>query len=169
MSSFRLSLRRLKFSALLLLLALPALAVDLRPFDASSLAKIRQTHAGRPFVLAFWSLHCAPCKTELVLLKTIQRKYPRVPIILVAADDPEAKAVVIKYLEKEKVEAMETWAYADEFEERVRYSVDPQWQGELPRSYFFDAAHQPTVHSGIIDAAWAEAWMTKHSPAPPAR
>ncbi len=158
-------LRRLKFSALLMLLTLPALAVDLRPFDAGSLAKIRQAHAGRPFILAFWSIHCAPCKTELAILKSIQRKYPKFPIVLVAADDPAAKAAVIRYLEKEKVEPMETWAYADEFEERVRYSVDPQWQGELPRSYFFDAAHRLTAHSGIIDPAWVETWMSEQNSA----
>jgi thiol-disulfide isomerase/thioredoxin len=161
--------RLIKFTALLFLVTLPALAVELRPFDAHSLEKIRQAHAGKPFVLALWSIHCAPCKSELALLKTIQRKFPKVPIILVATDAPEAKAAVIRFLEKEKVEPMETWAFDDEMEERVRYSVDREWQGELPRSYFFNAAHQPTTHSGIVDPAWVEAWMIAQSPAAPAR
>ena len=47
----------------LLLLALPAVAGDLRPFDRGSRAAIEQAHAGKPFVLAFWSLDMATAMT----------------------------------------------------------------------------------------------------------
>jgi thiol-disulfide isomerase/thioredoxin len=139
-------------------------AGELRPFDAKSLTVIRQTQAGRPFVLAFWSIHCAPCKDEIVLFAALKRKYPHVPILLVAADPPEVKAAVVRFLAGQQLGKIELWAFADGFAERVRYAVDPKWQGELPRTYFFDAAHRATARSGALDPEWVEAWFAQAAP-----
>src|SRR3989344_2570395 len=49
----------------LLALALPAGAQELKPFTPESLAQITASRAGKPFVLAFWSLTCAHCQQEL--------------------------------------------------------------------------------------------------------
>lgn len=148
-------------AAFLLAASSLAFAGELRPFDAKSLAAIRQAQAGRSFVLAFWSISCAPCKEELPALAALQRKYPGVPIILVAADPPSVKPAVIRYLADQQLGKMETWIFADEFAERVRFAVDRKWQGELPRTYFFDAEHQSTAHSGVPDPAWLESWLAK--------
>lgn len=149
--------------ALLLLLATTSLARagELRPFDAKSLAAIRQSYSGRPFVLAFWSITCAPCKEELPTLAALQRKYPGVPIVLVAADPPSVKSAVLRFLASQELGEIETWAFADEFAERVRFAVDRRWQGELPRTYFFDAQHRSTEQTGVPDRAWLEDWMAK--------
>lgn len=165
----RVGRRALAFASLVFLFfaaAQSAAAGELRPFDAKSFAAIRQAHAGRPFVLAFWSTTCAPCKEELPVLAALQRKYPGVAIVLVAADPPSAKAAVVRYLASQKLDDMETWAFADDFAERVRFAVDRTWQGELPRTYFFDAKHEPTAQTGIPDRAWLEAWMAKAASAP---
>ena len=136
---------------------------DLRPFDAKSLAEIRQAHAGRPFVLAFWSIHCAPCKEEMSLLSEFKRRYPQVSIVLVATDPPSEKPTVIRYLAGQKPGPLETWSFADEFAERVRFAVDRKWRGELPRTYFYNAEHQPTAQTGSLDPAWVESWMKQET------
>ena len=150
---------------------------ELRPFEVKSLAEIRQRHAGSPFVLAFWSISCAPCQEEISALAALKQKYPAMPIILVAADPPSEKAAVVRFLANHKLGEIETWAFADEFAERVRFAVDRKWQGELPQTYFYDAKHQPTTHTGVLDPVWVETWITKEtaaavktkSPAAPAR
>jgi thiol-disulfide isomerase/thioredoxin len=136
---------------------------DLRPFTATSLAGIREANAGRPFVLAFWSLHCAPCKDEIELLASIHRKYPGIAIILVATDPPADQTRVARFLSRIKLGRIETWSFADDFVEKVRFSVDRTWRGELPKSYFFDSAHVPTVHSGTPERAWVEAWFAREA------
>ena len=160
----RFSLRATWWSALLFATcaaSLPSLAGELKPFDATSLDAIRKAHADRPFVLAFWSIHCAPCKEEMDLLAALKRRHPHVPILLVSADPPSAKAAVVRFLEERRLGKIELWAFADEFAERVRYSVDRKWQGELPRTYFFDAKHRATAHSGVVDAQRAESWFVQ--------
>ena len=132
------------------------------PFDASSLAAIRSIHADKPFVLAFWSIHCEPCRDEMGHWNALRRKYPGTPIILVATDPPAERATMIRFLARFNPGTAEQWAFADEFVERVRYSVDPSWRGELPRAYFYDASHRAVARSGSLDMQWLERWFAEH-------
>jgi hypothetical protein len=133
----------------------------LKPFTADSLAAIKQAHQRKPFILAFWSLHCAPCKEDVALLKVIHRKHPSLPIVLVATDGPGEHTAVRRFLAAEKLGRIEQWAFADEFKERIRYAVDKEWRGELPRTYLYDAAHQPSAHTGVLDAKAVERWLAR--------
>ena len=49
--------------------------------------------------------------------------------------------------------------FADSFAERLRFSIDPNWYGELPRSYFFDESHEFKAHSGIVSEALLAEWF----------
>ena len=71
------------------------------------------------------------------------------------------RAKVLRTLAQYKPGPVENWAFADEFAERVRFSVDRSWRGELPRTYFYDAAHNADVHSGRIDMRRADAWFAQ--------
>lgn len=133
----------------------------LKPFDAGSLTVIREAYRGRPFILAFWSLHCAPCKDDLALLTAAHARYPQVAIVLVAADGPNDHAEVARTLAPLRLGRIEPWVFADDFAERIRYGVDPEWRGELPRAYFFEADHQAAAHSGVIDPAELESWLRR--------
>lgn len=131
----------------------------LRPFDAASLSALRKTHAGRPFVLAFWSIYCEPCRDEMAEWNAIKRLYPSLPIELVSTDAPSERALIDAFFAKYPPGAVQKWVFSDAFSERVRYAVDKRWRGELPRSYFYDAAHNPQVRSGKVGRAWIAAWM----------
>ncbi|MEQ1772836.1 MAG: hypothetical protein ABL891_03545 [Burkholderiales bacterium] len=141
-------------------------AAALLPFDAASLASIRKAHAGRPFVLAFWSLHCEPCRDEMAEWNAVKRKRPSLPIVLVSTDAPADRVMINAFFAKYPPGAVQKWVFADAFSERVRYAVDKSWRGELPKSYFFDAAHKAEVKSGRVDRAWIEAWAAKVSAKP---
>ena len=47
-------------------------AEPIRGFDAKSLEAIRAEHAGKPFVLALWSVTCEPCRDEMQIIKAAQ-------------------------------------------------------------------------------------------------
>jgi len=160
------SILRLLIGALLALALNVALAapVELRPFDAKSMDAIRAANAGKPFVLAFWSTTCEPCRREMALWRALRTRYPQVPIVLVAADSPGEQAPVAAFLLRYNPGPVEHWLFADDFVERVRYSVDRGWRGELPRTYFFDAAHAVEARSGLLDRRWAEQWFKRNAP-----
>lgn len=146
-----------------LMLAAGVSAAELRPFDAKSLDAIRAANAGKPFVLAFWSVYCEPCREEMGLWKSVRRKYPNIPVILVATDPPGEKALVAKFLARFSPGPVQNWAFADDFSERVRFAVDRTWRGELPRTYFFDASHRSLTRSGVPDRAWVEDWLSRQT------
>lgn len=126
----------------------------LRPFDTTSLKGILQQHAGKPFVLALWSIHCVPCREEMALWKAFGKQHPEVPIVMVSTDLSEEWGDVRRFLTRYDPGAVEHWAFADDYVERLRYTIDPKWRGELPRAYFYDARHMAQGRSGKIDAAW---------------
>ena len=136
-------------------------AAEMRPFDAASLPAIKAAYAGRSFILAFWSIHCAPCIEDLADWGPLQRRHPGVPIVLVTTDPPAERARVARVLARYPLAKVEAWAFADDFGERIRYAVDRGWRGELPRTYFYDAAHAAEVVSGRLDAAWTAAWYDR--------
>lgn len=147
---------------LLLLCAAGGAAADhitLRAFDADSMAAIRAQYAGRPFVLAFWSTTCEPCRKEMTLWRGLKLRYPQMPVVLVATEGPADQAAITAFLVRYNPGPVQHWMFADEFVERVRYSVDKGWRGELPRTYFFDAAHVATANSGLLDRRTVEQWF----------
>lgn len=149
--------------AAIVMFAGTAAGAELQTFDAKSLDTIRAAHAGKPFVLAFWSVYCEPCREEMALWKSLRSKYPGVPVVLVTTDPPEERAAVVKFLARHNPGRVEHWAFADEFSERVRYAVDRSWRGELPRTYLFDAAHQSLARSGVPDRRWIDDWFSQQT------
>jgi hypothetical protein len=138
-------------------------AAPLRDFDAGSTQTIKAAHAGQAFVLVFWSIHCAPCLQEMGQWSGLQRRFPDVPIILVSTDRREERGKVLSTLARFDVRGVQTWAFADDFEERVRYSIDPTWRGELPRTYLYDRSHQAQARSGLTEATWLSPWLASQS------
>lgn len=137
-----------------------ALAADVEPraFRVDSMPAIRAEQAGKPFVLALWSVYCEPCRDELALLGQFKAANPSLPVILVAADPPEDAPSIARVLAQYDLDGIEHWVYADAFEEPLRYAIDPRWRGELPRAYLFDANHQKTVVVGRLDREALNNW-----------
>jgi thiol-disulfide isomerase/thioredoxin len=132
-----------------------------RAFGPASLDAIRHAYKGRPFVLSLWSVHCEPCRHEMPMWNALQKKYPGVRVVLVAADNPGELDRIQRFLERHDPGPVESWRYADDFEERIRFAIDPKWRGELPRTYFFDADHQAVARTGVPDAQWTEKWFAR--------
>ena len=134
-------------------------AEPLRAFDVKSLEAIRAQNPGKPFVLAFWSVTCEPCRDDMPVFKAAQRKFPGVPIHLVSADPPGNRAAIESFLKRYDPGRVTRWAFADDFSERVRYAVDPAWRGELPRTYLYDEKHVPKAVTGKLERKSFEAWL----------
>jgi len=71
-------------------------------------------------------------------------------MIMLATDDLSASEQISNILEKSALATLENWVYADENTQKLQYEIDPKWYGELPRTYFFNAAHQREGISGVL-------------------
>ncbi|HZV98273.1 MAG TPA: hypothetical protein VFF74_04715, partial [Methylophilaceae bacterium] len=77
----------------------------------------------------------------------------------VSVDRRDASAEASRFLDQLQLPSHERWQFAAADHDRLRYSVDRQWYGELPRSYFYDATHKVQALSGRPKAEWLERWL----------
>lgn len=134
-------------------------AQETRPFVRGSLQAIVSSHQGKPFALALWSLDCTHCRDDMVLFRELAKKYRDFDLVLISTDAPEQAQEVERTLKHYRLERFESWVFAGSFAERLRYEIDPLWYGELPRTYFFDAAGHSISVSGKIERAQIERWV----------
>ena len=142
----------------------PLRAAQVRPFVRGSHQQIVSAHAGKPFIISFWSLTCTNCRDDLALFGKLVQKYRDLDLILVATDAPEQNQEIAQTLQRYRLGRagsgrIESWVFADSFAERLRFEVDAQWYGELPRTYFYDAQGHVTALSGTLDHAQTENWI----------
>ncbi len=143
------------------LISLPqsALADNFRAFTADSFLEIKSEFEGQEFLLGLWSVDCPPCLVELKMMGELLALNPDLPFVLVSTDSIETRDDALEFLIDFNLHEFESWMFADGFVERLRYSIDPDWYGELPRSYFFDKNHDRQSHSGIMTEELLRGWF----------
>lgn len=147
-----------------LLQAAPAHAGELAPFGRGSFAALKAEAAGTPLVVHFWALTCAPCLAELPAWAALARRHPGLRLVLVNTDPPEAEPQVQRMLARSGVARLRNLAFADRFAARLRWEVDPGWQGELPRTDLIAADGRGMSVLGIMARPALEAWISGQRP-----
>jgi len=146
---------------LLFLLLLPGLAAaGFHPFSSESLDEITAAREGRPFLLLLWSVDCPPCLKEL---EEISQLYPRFApdgLVLISTDSTDYADDAQQILTRYGLADAENWRFAGSFPERLRYRIDPNWYGELPRAYFYNARHERIGKSGALSRALLQQFIT---------
>jgi thiol-disulfide isomerase/thioredoxin len=122
----------------------------LKPFTSGSYQQIVSSHAGKPFLLSIWSITCPSCIKDMEVLHAVHKTHPELPIVMLSTDDSSERATAIQILEKNQLTDVEHWIYSDENTQKLQFEIDPQWYGELPRSYFFDKTGQRDGVSGVL-------------------
>ncbi len=84
------------------------------------------------------------------MLKTIGDNHPGLSIVLVSVDDSGDAEQVRKVLKNNQLEEMNNWLFTEANSAQLRYQIDPTWYGELPRTYFYDSAHDRSGISGVL-------------------
>lgn len=154
----------IKLRALLLLTAVmfagPAFPAS-QPFAGEQLERFQQRYLGQQWLLLLWSVDCPPCFKELAVLSRLAEQQPDLRVVLVNADDDdrllqERQQIVARY----RLDKLPNFHFADGQGSHSRYRIDPQWYGELPRSYFFEADGTRHGRSGLVTAELLERWLT---------
>ncbi len=156
-------LKKLFSGLLFLLLAALNAPAQAEPsaFTSGSYQQLLASNANQPFMLVIWSVNCSSCLKDMALLNDIHKSRPELKIIMLAADELSATEQVQQLLEKNQLSGIESWVYAEENTQKLQFEIDPKWYGELPRTYFFDKAHQRTGASGVLSKDDYEAMFAK--------
>ncbi|MGI9105565.1 MAG: TlpA family protein disulfide reductase [Pyrinomonadaceae bacterium] len=130
---------------------------EVREIDADGLKKLlgRGDAPGvRPLLVNFWATWCEPCRVEFPDLVKIEADYRgRGPdFALVSADEvAEIKTGVPRFLRRMRATAMPAYLLNATDMQAAIAQVDPQWGGELPATFLFDARGQLVFkHTGRI-------------------
>ncbi|UDM53951.1 hypothetical protein [Cupriavidus sp. MP-37] len=124
-------------------------------FESANAARIAASQQGKPFVLVVWSLDCVYCKRNFDALGKLRAKHPGLRVVTLATDSADALPQVQQVLGRVGL-TRNAWVFGHEPQERLRYAVDPEWMGEMPRTYFYRADGQRQGVSGVIsEGDWA--------------
>lgn len=125
----------------------------LKAFNPGSYQSIVSAHQQKPFMLVVWSVDCPSCLKDMELISLLHKKYPDLQIVMLAADEPELEADIVKIIHQHGLSDLENWVFASEDSQRLRYEIDSAWYGEMPRTYFFGRNQQRTGISGALSLA----------------
>jgi len=138
-----------------------SIAYEFMPFEINTRNAIEKKYINQPLIISFWSIDCPYCIDDLKKLGKALSKNTNVKLITVCIDAKESPKKAKRILDQVRLPEHEHYQYAEVDEDKLRYSFDPTWYGELPRTYFYDAAHQVTPLSGKIPNSFLDAWLNK--------
>src|SRR3954468_24062160 len=153
------------FAAGLLLMVLLASAPaseagpELMPFGRGSWQKLLHAHIGHPTIVHFWGVTCGPCKVELPLLGEFMRDHSAIDVVTISADlVPDLPDATRSMLEKSGLASAENWIFSDGFVERLRFEIDPNWRGDIPRTMLISRDGAISVIEGSAETSDLVKW-----------
>ncbi len=126
--------------------------------DENAYQSILQASHTQPFLIVFWSLDCPPCIEELATLRRFHRDYPQKKIIFISIDSVQQIAEIETLMEQYGLQNLQQWVFSEN-KRRLRYSIDPSWYGEVPRSYFYLPSHPGRAFSGRLSYSQLTGWF----------
>ena len=157
-------MKRMTFAAALLLasffpLRLPRRQSKLKPFERGSWQQLLHSHSGHPTLVHFWGVTCGPCKVELPELGEFMKEHPSVDVVTIDADlVPNSDTAALSMLQSAGLSSAENWMFSDGFAERLRYEIDPAWQGDIPRTILISRNGEITTIEGSAEASALQKW-----------
>lgn len=134
-------------------------SADHQAFRADSLKQIEKKYAGKSFLLVLWEISCFPCHEEMGLLGKLKQEHPDANIVMISTDDISKIAEITKMLESHGLSSIDSWLFADTNLEKLKYSIDPEWFGELPRNYIYDVDSSRIGLSGKLTQEILDEWL----------
>lgn len=133
-----------------------------KAFGFGSFGELLAARKDEPFLLVLWATDCAPCRQEFALLAEVRAANTGLPMTLIATDNIQESTLIVDMLEKFGLSDVESWVFAEQNAQKLRFEIDPSWYGELPRSYFYTAEHNRRGISGRLERAAIQEWLDTH-------
>jgi len=155
---------------LLGLSAIVAAPSPLKPFERGSWRQVLRAHAGRPTLVHFWGVTCGPCKIELPELGAFMKAHPGIDVVTISADlVPNLPAATQAMLDKAGLSSAENFIFNDGYAERLRFEIDPGWQGDIPRTMLIGRDGSISTIEGSAEVAELNRWSAAQLEVSPSR
>jgi thiol-disulfide isomerase/thioredoxin len=133
---------------------------ELRAFVRGRWQAILEAHRGQPTIVHFWGVTCGPCRLEMPQWGRLLREHPGLLLVVIDADPvPNAPDAVSAVLTETGLAGAESWMFADGFLERLRYEVDREWHGEIPRTMLIARDGTISTIEGSANMEAVRAWL----------
>lgn len=137
-------------------------APGLKPFERGTWQSVLRGHQGRPTLVHFWGVTCGPCKVELPLLGQFAKDHPGIDVVTISADlVPNLPAATQSMLDRAGLASTENFIFNDGFVERLRFEIDPAWQGDIPRTMLVSRDGSITTIEGSTEMVDLEKWSAQ--------
>jgi thiol-disulfide isomerase/thioredoxin len=137
---------------------------QLKSFERGSWQQLLHSHAGHPTLVHFWGVTCGPCKVELPQLGEFMKQHPAIDVVTISADlVPNLGPATRSMLQNAGLSSAENWIFGDGFAERLRFEIDPAWQGDIPRTMLISRDGEITTIEGSAEVADLDKWSNEQA------
>jgi hypothetical protein len=87
------------------------------------------------------------------------RDHSAIDVVTISADlVPDLPGATRSMLEKSGLRSAENWIFSDGFVERLRFEIDPTWQGDIPRTMLISREGTITTVEGSAEMTDLQKW-----------
>lgn len=127
--------------------------------------EILQRYRNKSLVMSLWSVDCKPCHEELKLFAELKKDH-NFDLVLISVDGKEAVSDVNTVLSTFSFASTEFWIFDVYQSVKLRYAIDREWQGELPRTYLYDGQNRHQSISGKLNRKRLLQWLARFAAIP---
>jgi thiol-disulfide isomerase/thioredoxin len=139
-------------------------AQQLKPFVQGSWNEILSQHKNQFYIVHIWGLTCGPCREEMPALGDFLKNHPNLKAVFIDADlVPGSPDMAYHFLAQSNLQDKENWQFIDRFVEKIRYEIDPDWQGEIPLTYLINKNGDKIKLDGVADLNALQNWLDQQS------
>ncbi|MDX2367449.1 MAG: redoxin domain-containing protein [Colwellia sp.] len=129
-------------------------------FDEAKLTRVKAQNMGKQWLMLLWSVDCPPCFKELAIIQKLQSQHDDLAVVIINTDDnDEIKSERKKIIEKFELSTLTNFHFVDGKGDQSRFFIDPNWYGELPRSYFVESNGKFHGKSGLVNKPILMQWL----------
>lgn len=157
-------MKRILILLIVLFCALTAQAQDqgIRPYQKGEWSSLLKANAGKPLVVHFWGVTCAPCAKEMPEWGKFLSQNKGANIVFIQVDDVPIE-MVKKMLSKANLDRAENFNSTSPFDEYLRYEVDPKWRGETPVTFLIAKNGKTIKKTGPVNFDQLKDWFKANS------
>lgn len=162
--------RRRSIASLMSLASMPVLAfasggtrtasLAILAFEPQTFTQILAAAGDRPLIVHLWGLTCAPCIEELPRWAEFVRSRSGADTAFIQVD-PMPVDRVESMLRRAGLAHARHWSASARMDERWRYRIDPDWNGELPRNLLIAGGQRRKAISGRVDFGELRKWLSR--------
>lgn len=130
---------------------------DYRPGDWKTLVESR---ANKPMIVHFWGFTCSPCLDELPRWGEFVTQFPDVKTVFIEVDQIPAE-LAIQTLRDAQLSRADHRTSSANFDEYMRYEIDPRWMGELPLTMLISPKGEIRRLRGTVDFKVINQWLAQ--------